>query len=83
MASDRPESASTALVDGCFNILTETEEILAHVREIFRGLAQGRDTLTAEKAAAIATVIERARQDAAARLTEYKRLHDHSAHWVM
>jgi hypothetical protein len=63
------------LYDSCFQILTETEEILTHVREVFRGLAQGRDTLSPEKAAAIATVIETARIAAAARVNEYRRLH--------
>ena len=70
------EPAPTSLFDSCFQILTETEELLTHLREVFRGLAQGRDTLTAEKAAAIATVIETARVAAAARVIEYQRLHE-------
>jgi hypothetical protein len=74
MAVHREQSVK-GLYDSCFQILTETEEILTHVREVFRGLAQGRDTLTPEKAAAIATVIETARAAAAARVNDYKRLH--------
>jgi hypothetical protein len=70
---DRPRKG---LFDSCFQILTETEEILTHVRDVFRGLAQGRDTLTPEKAAAIATVIETARVAAAERVIEYQRLHE-------
>jgi hypothetical protein len=76
MASIRRESAPTSLFDSCFQILTETEEILTHLREVFRGLAQGRDALTPEKAAAIATVIETARVAAAARVIEYQCLHE-------
>jgi hypothetical protein len=83
MASGKPKSASTGLFDSCFDLLTETEEILTHVRDVFRGLAQGRDTLPPEKAAAIATVVEKAREDAAARVTEYQRLHDHHSPWIM
>jgi hypothetical protein len=67
------------LFDSCFQILTETEEILTHVRDVFRGLAQGRDTLTPEKAAAIATVIETARVTAAGRVIEYQRLHQNAS----
>jgi predicted transcriptional regulator len=70
--------AQPDLFDRCFQLLTETEGILTHVREVFRGLAQGRDTLTPEKAAAIVTVIETARVAAAARVLEYKRLHEDS-----
>jgi hypothetical protein len=76
MASARRKPAPTGLFDSCFHILTETEEILTHVREVFRGLAQGREALTPEKAAAIATVIETARAAAAARVIEYQRLHE-------
>ena len=75
----RREQPGSGLYDSCFRILTETEEILTHVREVFRGLAQGRDTLPPEKAAAIATVIETARVAAAARVIEYRRLHEGSS----
>ena len=78
MDVDRDQPAN-GLYDSCFQILTETEEILTHVREVFRGLAQGRNTLSAEKAAAIATVIEKARAAAAARVIEYRRLHHGSS----
>jgi len=83
MASAKPEAAPTGLFDSCFQILTETEEILTHVGEVFRGLAQGRHSLPPEKAAAIATVIERARAEAAARVVEYRRLHEDSSHQIM
>ena len=82
MDVDRNQPAN-ALYDSCFQILTETEEILTHVREVFRGLAQGRDTLTPEKAAAIATVIETTRSAAAARVIEYRRLHQDSSARLM
>jgi hypothetical protein len=78
MDADHAQPAN-GLYDSCFQLLTETEEILTHVREVFRGMAQGRDTLTAEKAAAIATVIETARSAAAARVIEYRRLHQDSS----
>jgi hypothetical protein len=72
----RREPAPNGLFDSCFQLLTETEEILTHVREVFRGLAQGRETLSPEKAAAIATVIEATRVAAASRVIEYRRLHE-------
>jgi hypothetical protein len=69
-------AASADLYDSCFQILTETAELLTHIGEVVRGLAQGCDTLTPEKAADIASVIETARLAAAARIVEYKRLHE-------
>ena len=83
MATVNREPASADLFDSCFQILMDTEEILTHVVEVFRGLAQGRDALTPEKAAAIATVIERARVEAAARVIEYRRLHRNPSQRIM
>jgi hypothetical protein len=83
MASVKRELGPAGLFDSCFQILTDTEELLTQLREVFRGLAEGRDTLTPEKAAAIATVIERARVEAAARVIEYRRLQEHPSQRIM
>ena len=69
------DSPDERLFDDCFRILTETEEILTRTRDVFRGLAHGLRNLTSEEAASIATVLERSRMAAAARVRDYRRLH--------
>jgi hypothetical protein len=69
------ESPDKTLFDDCFRILTETEEVLTRARDVFQGLADGRRSLTSEEAAGIATVLERSRTAAAARVRDYRRLH--------
>jgi len=69
------DSPDETLFDDCFRILTETEEILTRTRDVFRGLAHGLRNLTSEEAASIATVLERSRMAAAARVRDYRRLH--------
>jgi hypothetical protein len=71
----KDESPDTTLFDDCFRILTETEEVLTRTRDVFRGLADGRRSLTSEEAAGIAAVLERSRTAAAARVRDYRRLH--------
>ena len=69
------DSPDERLFDDCFRILTETEEVLTRTRDVFRGLAHGLRNLTSEEAASIATVLERSRMAAAARVRDYRRLH--------
>jgi hypothetical protein len=69
------DSPDEMLFDDCFRILTETEEVLTRTRDVFRGLAHGQRNLTSEEAASIATVLERSRTAAAARVRDYRRLH--------
>ena len=73
------DSPDETLFDDCFRILTETEEVLTRTRDVFRGLAHGLRDLTSEEAASIATVLERSRMAAAARVRDYQR--PHASRW--
>jgi hypothetical protein len=73
-------SPDRQLFDECFRILKETEEVLAHARDVFSGLADGVRYLTVDEASRIATALEHYRQSAARRVQDYQRLHIRSQH---